>query len=140
MWPFLLPRGIKGLISQNSQKDTCKFCESSKNTFFTEHLWTTASIDYRVKKSCAIISTQVTFETDHNSLLSDSTMSSAPNLCSACILLGNLKEKDHIKRNINSKKKEMFICEISIIIITLICQKLESVGPVQQKIKLPSPY
>ena len=32
----------------------------------------------------------------------------------------------------------MFICEISIIII-LICQKLGSVGPVQQKIKLPSP-
>ena len=32
----------------------------------------------------------------------------------------------------------MFICEISIIII-LICQKLESVGPVQQKIELPSP-
>ena len=33
----------------------------------------------------------------------------------------------------------MSICEISIIII-LICQKLGSVGPVQQKIKLPSPY
>ena len=33
----------------------------------------------------------------------------------------------------------MFICEISII-ITLICQKLWSVGLVQWKIKLPSPY
>ena len=32
----------------------------------------------------------------------------------------------------------MFICEISIIII-LICQKLGSVGPVQQKIKCSSP-
>ena len=32
----------------------------------------------------------------------------------------------------------MFICEITIIII-LICLKSESVGPVQQKIKLPSP-
>ena len=50
----------------------------------------------------------------------------------------NLKEKDHIRRNINSKKKEMYICEISIIII-LICRKLGWVGPVQQKIKLPSP-
>ena len=30
----------------------------------------------------------------------------------------------------------MLICEISIF---LICQKLASVGPVQQKIKLPSP-
>ena len=32
----------------------------------------------------------------------------------------------------------MFICKISIIII-LICQKLGSVGPIQQKIKLHSP-
>ena len=31
----------------------------------------------------------------------------------------------------------MFICKISIVII-LICRKLGSVGPVQQKIKLPS--
>ena len=36
------------------------------------------------------------------------------------------------------RKTKMFICEISIIII-LIYQKLGSVGPVQQKIKLPSP-
>ena len=33
----------------------------------------------------------------------------------------------------------MLICEINIIII-LTCRKLEWVGPVQQKIKLPSPY
>ena len=32
----------------------------------------------------------------------------------------------------------MFMCEISITII-LICQKLGSVGPIQQKVKLPSP-
>ena len=25
---------------------SCGFCENSKNTFFTEHLWTTASIHY----------------------------------------------------------------------------------------------
>ena len=51
----------------------------------------------------------------------------------------NLKENYHIRRNINSKK-EMFICEIIIIIIIiLICQKLGSVGLVQQKIKLPLP-
>ena len=43
----------------------------------------------------------------------------------------NLKEK-YIRTNINSKKKEMFICEISIIII-LICQKLGLFGHVQQK-------
>ena len=33
----------------------------------------------------------------------------------------------------------MLICEISIIII-LICQKIGSDGPIQQKIKLPLPY
>ena len=35
-------------------------------------------------------------------------------------------------------KKDIFICEIDIIII-LICQKLGLFGPVQQKIKLLSP-
>ena len=34
--------------------------------------------------------------------------------------------------------EKVYICEISIIII-MICQKLESVEPIQQKIKLPSP-
>ena len=50
-------------ISQNSQENicarvynfnkketlaqvfSCEFCEISKNTFFTEHLWTTASVE-----------------------------------------------------------------------------------------------
>ena len=50
----------------------------------------------------------------------------------------NLKEKYHIRRNINSKKKEMFMREVSIII--LIYPKLRSVGPVQQKIEFPLPY
>ena len=27
-------------ISQNSQENTCEFCETSRNTFFTEHLRT----------------------------------------------------------------------------------------------------
>ena len=31
----------------------------------------------------------------------------------------NLKEKDHIRRNKNRKKKEMYICKISIIIIII---------------------
>ena len=48
-----------------------------------------------------------------------------------------LKEKYHIRRNINRRGKEKFVCEISIIILT--CQKLGYVGPVQQKIKLPLP-
>ena len=26
---------------------SCEFCEISKNTFFTEHLWTAASQDYK---------------------------------------------------------------------------------------------
>ena len=28
-----------------AQVFSCEFCEISKNTFFTEHLWTTASAD-----------------------------------------------------------------------------------------------
>ena len=63
------------------------------------------------------MSTHVTGEADHISLLCDSTMSGALNFC-FYVFFCNLKEKDHIRRNINSKK-EMFICEISIII--LIC-------------------
>ena len=45
-------------------------------------------------------------------------------------------EKDRISRKINSKK--IFVCEIVIFIIILICQKLGSLGPVQQKARLPS--
>ena len=50
------------------------------------------------------------------------------------VLYCNLKEKDHMGRKINSKQKEIFYtCEISFTII-LICQKLGSVGSVQQKL------
>ena len=49
----------------------------------------------------------------------------------------NLKGKI-IFGEISIMKKEMFLCKISnIIIFILICQKLGTVGPVQQKIKLP---
>ena len=40
---------IPATLSKNIKRDTlaqvlsCVFCEISKNTFFTEHLWTTAS-------------------------------------------------------------------------------------------------
>ena len=51
----------------------------------------------------------------------------------------DLKDKYHIRRNINCKNKENFVCEISSIII-LICQKLGLIELVQRKIKLPSPY
>ena len=46
-------------------------------------------------------------------------------------------KKDRIRRKLNGKLKN--ICEISIIVI-LICQKLELVGPLQQKINFPWPY
>ena len=57
--------------------------------------------------------------------------------CQVYFFYCNLKEKYHIRRIINSKKKRYFICEICIIILTY--QKLRPVGPVQQSIKLPSP-
>ena len=49
----------------------------------------------------------------------------------------NLKETDHIRGKINSKK--IFVCEICIIIIILICGKQVLIGLVQQKVKLPLP-
>ena len=60
-------------------------------------------------------------------------MSSEPNFIFH-IFYCNLQEKDPIRRKLNSKN--IFICEINIIII-LICGNLGLVTPVQQKIKLP---
>ena len=62
------------------------------------------------------MSTTVTSETNH---ICDSAMSSALNFC-FYVFFCNLKENNQIRRNINNKKKEIFICEI-IIIIVLIC-------------------
>ena len=45
------------------------------------------------------MSPQVTYEIDYIPVLRDFL----------CILYGNLKEKDHIKRNINSKKRVVYI-------------------------------
>ena len=47
----------------------------------------------------------------------------------------NLKENNHIKRNINSKKIHVYIGNQYNII--WVCRKLESAWPVQHKIKLP---
>ena len=75
---------------------------------------------------------EVTYEGDHISLLRNWTMPSALNFC-FYLFYYNLKEEDHIRRSINSKKTR----EISIIILT--CGKLVLAGPLQQKNKLPSP-
>ena len=64
------------------------------------------NIDHRVKETCAIMSTQVAYENFF-----------------FYVFYCDLKEKFNIRRNINYKKKETFVCGISIIII-LICQKL----------------
>ena len=45
------------------------------------------NLHYRVKEAFAIMSAQVTYDTDHITLLCDSTMASAPNFCFLCILL-----------------------------------------------------
>ena len=75
------------------------------------------------------MSIQVTYETDHISLLRDSIMANALNFC-FYLCYCNLKEKDHTRRIIN-KNIYIFIWEISIIII-LIYRKFGSVGAVQQ--------
>ena len=64
---------------------------------------------------------------NHISLLCELTMSGALNVV-FYLFYCNLKEKDHIR-----KIAEIFLCEISIIII------IGLVGPIQQKIKLCLP-
>ena len=49
------------------------------------------------------MSIQVIYETDHISLLRDSTVSNALNFC-LYLCYCNLKEKDHARRIINNKK------------------------------------
>ena len=51
-----------------------------------------------------IMSTQVTYEIDHISLLWDSAISSPLSFC-FYVFYRNLKEKDYIKINTNSKKE-----------------------------------
>ena len=56
------------------------------------------------------MSTQITYEIDHVSLLQDSTISSALDFCFFFnVFYCNLKEKGQITRNINSKKRNVEI-------------------------------
>ena len=65
-------------------------------------------IDHGVKETCAIMSAQVTYEVDYISLLWDSAISSALNFC-FYVLYRDLKENDHIKRNENSEKRNIYV-------------------------------
>ena len=82
------------------------------------------NIDHPVKEISAALSTELTYKTHHISLLRDSIMSSVLNFI--------LEEMEIVK-------KEIFICEISIIIF-FTCLKLALVQPLQQKFNLPLPY
>ena len=56
------------------------------------------------------MSTQITYEINHVSLLQDSTISSALDFCFFFyVFYCNLKEKGQITRNINSKKRNVKI-------------------------------
>ena len=59
------------------------------------------NIDHEVKETCAAMSTQVTYEIDH-------IYFKCPKFV-FYVFYRNLKEKDHIKRNINSKKRNVYI-------------------------------
>ena len=91
------------------------------------------NIDHWVKKTYA----QVTYETDHISVLHYSIMSSALNFCFLCILFW--PKKIYIWRNINCKKKKKSL-HVKSVLSFWFTKYLEWVGPVQQKIKLPLPY
>ena len=66
------------------------------------------NIDHLVKKTRAITLTHATYETDHVSLLQDSTISSSQNFC-FYVFYCNLKEKGQITRNLNSKKRNIYV-------------------------------
>ena len=57
--------------------------------------------DHQGEENCA-------YEGDHISLLCDSTMPSALNIC-FYLFYCNQKEKDHIRRKINSKNKNIYM-------------------------------
>ena len=57
------------------------------------------NIDHRVKETCAITSTQVTYETYHIYLF----RVKCTKFLFSYVLYYNLKEKDHVRRNIISK-------------------------------------
>ena len=80
---------------------------------------------------------KVIYESNLIFLLSESTVSNALNVCFFIYFVVIWKKKDRIRRKVKIKK--VFICEIGII-INLICRKLESVGLLQQKIRLPLLY
>ena len=64
------------------------------------------NIDQGIKETCSIMSAKVTYEIDHISLLRDSIISSVLIFCFFYVFYRNLKGKDNIQRNINSKKKK----------------------------------
>ena len=67
------------------------------------------NIDHLVKKKTrAIRLTHVIYETDQVSLLQDSTISSAQNFC-FYVFYCYLKEKGQITRNLNSKKRNIYV-------------------------------
>ena len=68
---------------------------------------------------CAIMSTQVTYETDSISVLCYSTMSSARNFV-FYLFYCDLKEKYHIRRNINWKKKKKRLYVKSVLLLLLL--------------------
>ena len=86
------------------------------------------NIDHRVKETCAICQHKLHMKPT-TSLCPVIQQCQVHQNFAFYVFYCSLKEKDHIKRNINSKKK-IFICEISITII-LICDKIGSVGSAQ---------
>ena len=81
------------------------------------------NVDQQGKEDCA-------WESDHVTLLCDSTMPSAINFYFYFYpFYCNPKEEDNIRIKINSKTKVLVIS-----IIILISQKLVLVGPIQQKL------
>ena len=73
---------IKDFFSKCEQiRRKLRICSHLLKKSLMENFIFCAVIDHGVKETYAIMSTEVTYETDHISLLCDSTISSAPNFC-----------------------------------------------------------
>ena len=101
-----------------------------------ELFWVGRSVgtkNHQVKETSATMSTQVTYETNHISSLCDSTKSSATNF-RFHVFYCSRKEKDHIRRNINSEKKKKYLYVKSLFLLFWYAQNKSGLGPCNKKL------
>ena len=77
---------------------------------------TSKNFDHRGIETCAIVSTQVTYETDHNSFNDVKCFK----VLFFQVFYCNLKEKYHIRRKMNMKKKKYLYLKSVLLLLLLL--------------------